>query len=479
MKDQNRKSLRQTFNARQGRAWFNARARRGSAVVLSSIMFFSAAGCTTTGSKAKSDPVKVEQTTTAPPAAPPSPPLPPAVIPYDFDLFEKNAAGLPPAALLPLAQEERRKYLMSKLCFTAGAKPGEVARQQELFDALDDLSKIKTTGASLVNLAIESKLKVCALQHLPAGVAAQYLPSLDTVVASHQEPREERALKMAHEILHAAQGEHALFSHGHNWDIDSRVRATLATEAAAQAVEFMVAFEAHVAGDDRYWKHVQSLGGTTYSDPEIYKQMQQAYDNALKGAKTEEEALRLAGRAAFVRVFDSANWRNFYLNLELQSYLSDVAYNAFAGKGAPATGFSQTDVDFAGLAGGKISFTAGATMPAAPDLIARDQKMRWAYQAVDIARHEQAYGVNAPETVAMFNKAVFDNNPYLLIDIKELYAATGGKHWTDPRKHALLYETMDEMAGVKKQPVPAQRTPEKPRPPFSGPAPFGYDRNTP
>lgn len=453
MKDGDRKSLRKRFTAR---------ARRASAVVLSSVMFFGAAGCSTTGKKAEGEPVKTERPL-APPAA--SPPMPPAVALYDYDLFEKNAAGLPPAALLSvMTQDERRQYFMSKLCFTSGGKANGEARQQELADALDDLAKIQSTGASLVDMAVTDKLKVCAVQHLPSGVAAQYMPSLETVVASHLEPREERALKMAHEILHAAQGQHALLYHGYNWDIDSRVRVTLATEAAAQAVEFLVAFEAHVAGDDRYWKHVQSLGGTTYGDAALYKKMQQAYDNGRAGAKTEDAALRLAGRAAFEHIFESADWRNFYLDLELQSYLSDVAFNAFAGKGAPATGFSQTDVEFAGLAGGKYSFTAGAAMPAAQDMIARNQKMRWAYQAVDIARHEQAFGVNAPETVALFNKAVFDNNPYLSVDIKELYAATGGKHWAEPRKYKFLYEVMEDMAGAKNQPVPPLRKPEKPRP---------------
>ncbi|MEZ0260147.1 MAG: DUF6782 family putative metallopeptidase [Alphaproteobacteria bacterium] len=457
MKKDPEKSLRKRFNAR---------ARRASAVVLSSVMFFGAAGCSTTGKKAEADPVKTEQPLVPQRAASPPPPPPPAVTPYDFDLFEKNALSLPPSVLLQsMTPEERRQYFMSKLCFTSGNKANDEVRQQELHDALEDLSKIKNTGASLVAMAVADKLKVCALQHLPSGVAAQYLPSLDTVVASHQEPREERALKMAHEILHAAQGQHALLYHGYNWDIESRVRVTLATEAAAQAVEFLVAFEAHVAGDDRYWNHVQGYGGTTYGDAEIYKKMQQAYDNARSGAKTEDEALRLAGRAAFERIFESADWRNYYLNLELQSYLSDVAYNAFAGKGAPVAGFRQADVDFAGLAGDKTSFTAGAAMPPAADMIARNQKMNWAYQAVDIARHEQAFGAMAPETVALFNKAVFDNNPYLLIDVKELYAATGGKHWATPREYKYLYEVMDEIAGVKKQPVPAIRKPEKPRPP--------------
>lgn len=428
-------------------------------------MFFGAAGCSTTGKKADAEPVKQE----LPLTPPSSPPLPPSILAYDFDLFEKNAPMLPPSVLLPaMTQEQRRTYFMSKLCFDAGGKAGGEARQQELADALDDLSKIRATGAALVNMAIEDKLKVCALQHLPTGVAAQYLPSLDTVVASHQEPREERALKMAHEILHAAQGQLALLSHGYNWDIDSRVKGGLGIEAAAQAVEFLVAFEAHVAGDDRYWKHVQSLGGTTYGDAEIYKRMQQAYDNAKSGAKTEDEALRLAGRAAFERIFDSANWRDFYLDLELQSYLSDVVHNSFAGKGAPAAGFTQAEVDFAGLAGGRPSFTAGATMPAASDLIAKNRKMHWAYQAVDIARHEQAFGANAPETVALFNKAVFDSNPYLTIDMKELYAATGGRHWAEPRKHRYLFEAMDEMAGVKMQPIPAVRKPDRARPPSYG-----------
>jgi hypothetical protein len=453
MKGDNRKSLRQRFNDR---------ARRASAAVFASFALFSYTHVEAATSYAKTEAAIASPPVTAPP-------------PYDFDIFDKNAPEVPPSVLLQsMTMQERRTYLMSRLCFGAGAKPGEEARQQELYDALEDLSKMTVMGKPLVDYAIENKVKVCALKTLPAGIAAQYLPSVGTVVVSHQDPREERALKMAHEILHAAQDGRALLGNGYTWDIESRVRRTLVTEAAAQAVELLIAFEAHVEGDDKYWKHVQSLGGTTYGDAKIYADMQKAYDDAIAAQKTRQQALAAAGGAAFTRVFESDSWRNFYLDRELDSYLSDITHQAFKDRPETVSAFTRSDIDFAGSLGAGASFTVGAPVPDMHDLISRNPKMAFSFQLLDIARHEQAFGADAPETVALYNKAVADKNPYLGLDLKELYAKTAAPVWSGAQKYKYMHEALDEMAAAKPQAVlePRKAAPRRP------PAPVWRDMSS-
>lgn len=398
-------------------------------------------------------------------------------LPYEQRLFNYNA--LPPAntneanLLGAMTPEQLLQYRMKQVCFKPGTVP-TVQQQKELSEALDSLAKLTYMGKPLVDLAASGNLRFCGLEHLPAGIAAQYLPGVDAVVSGKLGHREEEVMKLAHEIIHATQSKNGLLSYSHEWDIQSRVARNLSIEAAALTAEFMVAFEAKVAGDPSYWDFIQKqYGGTTYNDKELYRLIETTYQSSIDAGKTQETALRDAGKAAFGRVFESDDWRNFYLNLELSLYLTDLADRKFENATTIAHNqFGPELVAKAGRIGANASFTEGATVPNVDALIARSDKMKWAYEAAEIARYRQMGAHTAPTVSMMRAQALLGGNPYLGLDLVKAYRQSIDESWTKDRKFRYLHEVLDEMLKPP-APLPAPAVPVDPKPDTTTPVPAG------
>lgn len=379
-------------------------------------------------------------------------------LPYDQQLFRFNdlPTSTAPGAtandnIAGMTSQQRADYYAQKFCFAAGnaatARAGAPQSQQELAEALDALSRLTYMGRPMVSLGQEAKLSFCGLSRLPNGIAAQYLPGIDAVVAGPFTTREERVLKLAHEILHAAQDRNGLLNYNYSWDASSRITRNLSIEAASLTSEFMIAYEAKLAGDASYWDHLRThYAGTTYGDADTYRLIDTTYQAAITAGQAPDAALRAAGRAAFEHVFDGADWRNFYLNSELQSYMGDIAQGRFRNNRTVAhLQFGQDDIDKAGRVGNLESFTKGAHVPPAADLLARHEKMKWAWEAADIARSEQSSGARADAQRAA---ALLGGNPYLALDIAEVYRRATDESWDKSARFRYLWQIMDDMAGT-------------------------------
>lgn len=395
-------------------------------------------------------------------------------IPYDQQLFFYNAPTTPPAdeaaLLAKMSSNQRAEFYMQKFCFRQGATPEQAAAQKEVYDALQALAKLPATGKSLIDLAAQEGLQFCSLGHLPAGIAAQYLPSSTTVVAGPLGKPEGRVLTIAHEIMHAAQDRNKLLNYETSWDIQSRVQRNLSIEAAALTMEFLVAYDAKVAGDPSYWNHMQHyLGGTTYNDDRIYKLVEDTYKTAKDGGATHEESLRKVGAAVWTHVFESDDWRNFYLNHELTIYLRDISENKFEDVKTITHAQFADKTKNAGKVGPLPSFTDGVTFPSLDSMLAKREKMKWAYEAAEIARMKQIEGKDGKTVAALTAAAKLGNNPYLGLDITDIYKKTNDENWTKGRTFRYLYHVMDE-AIKPPEPVPAPPPPEPPKPDQPPPA---------
>ncbi|MDI1228607.1 MAG: hypothetical protein PSY14_13080 [bacterium] len=444
------------------------------------VVFAAAAGCSTT------PPIKnfpsvndnvigstnVIGTTVAMPVA--KPPVEIIVdtveIPYDQQIFFYNAPATPPAdeaaLLAKMTSQQRAEFYMQKFCFRQGATPEEAAAQKEVYDALQSLALLPATGKPLIDLAAREGLQFCSLGHLPNGIAAQYLPSKETIVAGPLSKPESRVMTIAHEIMHAAQDRNKLLNYETNWDIQSRVQRNLSIEAAALTMEFLVAYDAKVGGNDAYWNYMQHyMGGTTYNDDRIYKLVEDTYKTAKDGGATHEESLRKVGAAVWTLVFESDDWRNFYLNHELTIYLRDIADNKFVDATVITHAQFADKTKNAGKVGALPSFTEGVTFPSLDSMLAKREKMKWAFEAAEIARMKQMEGANGKTVATLTAAATAGNNPYLGLDMADIYRKTTDESWTKGRTFRYIYHVMDEaIKPAEPAPVPEPPAPEKPAP---------------
>ena len=352
----------------------------------------------------------------AQPAVPAAPKLP-----YDEELFRQNDTQPPSQAVLAMTQDERIQYYMNKFCFTADTAANDNnPRDKAIVAALDTLRGVTFMGKPLFDLAEAAHLRFCALKHMPSGTAAQYLSSHDFVAAGQNSQPQGEVLDIAHEIVHAAQGRHGLLTYGYNWDIESRVRRNLVAEAAPVAMEYSVAYEKKLQGDSSYWDYLKKHNANTaYTSEANHQLFEKTYQEGITAGNTQDQALHAAAHAIFERVFDSDDWRRFYLTAELNSYIGDIAEGRYKDLDSVSRGvIDQDKIDLAGQIGDLPSYTKGAHVPAYADLFKGDQKMQWAYEAADIARYRQQFGADAPMVKELETQAAANKNPYLALDFK-------------------------------------------------------------
>jgi hypothetical protein len=455
-----RRSLREIFNLKRLR-----KLRRASLVFTGAAVMASCATLQADNHAARADQIPALIAPCQQDTAPPKPKLA-----YAEELFRQNDSEPPSEAVLKMSPAERMQYYMKKFCFEAHTAANDNdPRDQAVVAALNTLSTVTFMGRPLVDLADQEHLRLCALKHMPAGTAAQYLAS-DTFVAAGQNPKKQgQVLDLAHEITHAAQDKQGLLRYGYVWDIESRVRRNLSIEAAPVALEFAVAYEKKVSGDDSYWEYIkQHDANTAYTNKDNHKLFEDIYNASISAGASQNDALRAGARAIFERVFESSDWRNFYLTSELNSYIEDIANGKFRTFTEIHRGvFGQGEVDKAGKIGNLPSFTAGAQLPAYADLFNGNQKMQWAYEAADIERHRQALGAEHETVKTMQKRAADGKNPYIGIDFSEVNRRLSEVRWGG--RFQSTWQVMDEVvkdkSNPKPKPAPAAPCLPAPRPP--------------
>lgn len=374
-----------------------------------------------------------------------------------------------------LSEQNKINTYLDQLCFTTQSTPKE--EQRAMRRALEDLSKLPLTGRPLVEMAAAKNIQFCNIQHLPAGMGAQYLPTVGAVLVPGTMNAEPMVLRIAHELLHAAQEKNDLLSYHYDWDIHSRLARNLSIEAAALTFELLVAFETKQQGDPKLWEHMRTRyeQQSSYGDARIYTLADETWAAARAAGKTDDAALRDVGKALWTRMFDNPAWLDIYLNFELATYIRDVTTGALDDqRSLRNSGYSQSKTDSAGKIGSSESFTEGAHVPTLEKLLEGNNKMRQAYAAVDLERHRRSLGDNHAQTQALRRAALADNNPYLGVDLaivlqqmqKNAFPDAEGK-----KKFAYLHEYMDAAtkpvgaAVAEAAPAPKEKdavtTPEK------------------
>jgi hypothetical protein len=374
-----------------------------------------------------------------------TPPQP--AIPYDERLLRGNEDTPPSAEVLAMTPQARLQYYMDKYCLTADqaatdTKPGD----RPIVSAISTLSGETYMGRPLIDFANQEHLKFCAIKHLPAGIGAQYESGDKLVVVSASYSSQAQVPYIAHELTHAAQTKNGLLTYYYDWDIQSRLRRNLVIEAAPIAMEYSVAYEKKLQGDDSYWEYLKKHNASSaYTNPDNYRLFDRTYKDSIASGATQNDALHAAAHVLFERVFQSDDWRRFYMTLELNSYISDIVGGHYQDRGPiQQDGFSQDKVDLAGAIGDVPSYTKGANVPSYDDFFkGQDQKMRWAYEAADLARYRQQFGADSPEAVVMETDAIHNKNPYLNLDMAELSRRLDKASWSG--HFQTTWQVMDEL----------------------------------
>ncbi len=369
---------------------------------------------------------------------------------YEQSLFEMNAETSPKATArvkTEMTRQQKLNVYMDAFCIKPVNSLDWGLHFQDMWTVYPDVAGLTLLGRPLAQQALALNVTYCDLPIFPAGFGGQYLPSLDAVVLPKGGNDLRLPLVLAHEVVHAAQHKNGELDYAHNWDIESRTRHTMATEGAAFTVEFMVAFEAKLKGKPALWEHLQNgYAPGLFSDETMYKTIEEKYASALAAGKTQNAALEIAAFHGFHRVFENKDWIEFYLDQTLKNYLDDIVAGHM-GETIEKDQYGQKRVDRAGLIGDSGSFTQGASLPTLEKLLSRNNKMRWAFEAAEIARYAKAHGSNSLVVADMRFRAQQGKNPYLDLDFKQVSKRLAAETLLPADKGArrLAYEVMDAM----------------------------------
>jgi hypothetical protein len=436
---------------------FRRGARRRLAPLFTAVAIV-AAGCHTVRPAPYEPPSPPERTPVVD-NAPPAPPKPPETKPKPrnrgytvTDLLERNIGAVPPAND-NLTERERLQYYLTQLCFEIGDKDTKTLSNEEIRVTLGEIGQLTLMGRPLVQVADDMNIKFCGLKDLPAGVAALYYPSADTIITSPARNKYDLLMQLTHEMMHAAQDHGGLMWYSPTWGVESRVHRNLTIEASAATAEMLIAYESRLRGNNDYWAYLNLGWGGASMDKTSLKLLDDTYRAAIKGGSDHTGALMQAGRATFENTFNNQGWRNFYLNQELTLYVQDIALgvtNARTPLFLLGDGFDQSSIDRAGQIGfGAASFTQGACIPSLKDLLKDNPAMGWAYEAAEIWRLKKAFSPQSVEYAEAFNAAVAGNNPYLGLDLGRALALHNAATWRDDggKSYRYLYQHLDDMLG--------------------------------
>lgn len=396
---------------------------------------------------------------------------------FDYNLFETNfmeslGSGTVPLKLGQMTERQRLEFYMESFCFKPKDKTVLSLQFNEDQRFKMDIAAFKLLGKPLAETAAGLNVSYCGLPRLAAGTGGQYLPSVTAVILPVGSEGNMLPLVFAHEIMHAAQDKNGGMNYFYDWDISSRVMRTLSTEAASKTVEFMVAFEAKLDGNPKIWDYLNSYvrnpSGLIFSDKQVYSLMEEEYKAATESGLSRDDALRAVAFTLWHNIFENAEWRDFYLDLSLKLYIRNIAEGNLKEETLKHGQYGQKDIDRAGLIGSGPSFTLGAKPPPFSSLIEKNPKMKWVFEAAEIARLERVWVKDDPRLATMREKSRAEGNPYLDLDIEDIHARIAASTIVSKGKFLQACQIMDDMLAER---APKADLPVTPPPPPPSPSP--------
>lgn len=437
---------------------FSAAARKAALAALTAL---AVAACGTTSSVSRE---KAEEQ--APLPVNDAPAQPPETDSYEETLFEVNfrkaTGGRTAAGASP---HSRISLYMESFCFKPSSPAQFADHYRQSWTKYPEVAGLTLFGAPLAGHAHALGVHYCDLEQLPPGIGGQFLPVLRAIVLPKTAANDlSLPLTLGHEVMHAAQHRNGELNYARNWDTSSRISRTLATEAAALTMEFMIAYEAKEAGNPKLWDYLQNRFDNAYADKRIYTALPEAHKAALARGEAPDAALKLAAKEVFHLVLENREWRRFYLDFELRNYLADVTSGLLDRENVHPLQYGQERIDRVGLIGAAPSFTQGARLPDIRDILASEPKIKWAFEVVELGRFERMLGASDPAVAELRAKAVLGGNPYvgLSLDVLQGNVDGGGFTQTAGKKFLYVHEHLDAMLKPRLAETPGPRKPELP-----------------
>lgn len=287
----------------------------------------------------------------------------------------------------------------------------------KLWQYMQTLKDSKTiVGPPLADAAAKADIFYCgdSTPASPFGGLIGLWTSKDGVVrvaANSRVSPEYLFMTQAHETIHGVQTAAGILDEDYSWSLADLQASVMSYEAAATAGEHILALEMHVAGKPGQWK--QEDNPQFDLNLEIYK-------DAMRRGVPPAEALATIGALEFSAWFANQEQLDGYNNRILKRYVQLMV----EGRLKPPSGsaYGLEDARKTGYISPAFNYTAKVDyIPSYEARIGSNKRMREGFAYVECERLARTLGRNAPAYLEMLGRLEKEKNPYLGLDLKEVY----------------------------------------------------------
>ena len=318
--------------------------------------------------------------------------------------------------------------------YSAGQAPKET---KDLWENMQTLQNSKTImGPALGYFSVWANVFYCR-QDMAADTGALWRQEDGVVWLTKDKSTSQHAhlLNQAHETIHSIQTSNDGYL-DMSWPIREFQMEIMSKEAAARVGETLVALELKHQGTEGPWN--ETLRQYSAKSAQISK----FYDDEMKKNTPYAQALAAAGSAGFYTQFKIQPWLDYYNNSTLEYYIELMSKGLLK----PLSGNTYTleRAQKTGKISPQFNFTSGLDkLPSAAERFGTNIRMRQAFDYADLERLARTSGRKNPAYLQQLKQLEKDNNPYLGVDMKQIYANLMHK---DNQQRAL--QIMDCFAGL-------------------------------
>ena len=378
----------------------------------------------------------------------------------DDALARKETSPRPPIPSIAVRSEnntsknaDARLDYMSR-CFRPSTGQGR-DRAPEIAGVLDAVDQNSKLGRAILERASDADIVFCveSPEKNANGAAAVFRPGLNIVGLDVNGLAEEKATLATHEAMHGVQRAGGLGMPSPGGNLENRVRDLLYEEAAAKTSEIIFAFEARRNGHLEYWEYFKGFvgGAQTLGD------FQQAFDAKMKEPDASyDDGLKAGGAVTWQNVMKNDYFLDFYMTRAFINYSVALNRGDFDGKPILGPGDFPDRAVLSGKVNEDFNFTEDVIPPDSHALFARNRRMYFAFQRIEIDRTRRIHGSEDGRTRRQVAKARAEGNPYMNVNLN-----LAQRHFLANKSGLGLTDIMDKMADELRRNQP-------PRPDYPG-----------
>ena len=203
---------------------------------------------------------------------------------------------------------------------------------QSLQDYMEDVRELSNFTKELYKQVKDSNTYFCETGEMASkNTMASFTKDYNVITLQNVDDEDGMMLinHIIHEMVHAVQNSEKALNTGTNWDLESRLKKTLATEAAANIGVVIAAFEIRQDNNRELWNSLEGIASHPLNKSaltvELLQNFESNYAAGIEAGKDHIASINAAGEDGWKEIVAKSNlWRQDYSMTGIDQYIAKV-----------------------------------------------------------------------------------------------------------------------------------------------------------